>query len=377
MTTSVRVLAAVVLIAAMTGCSPGAPTTPTSDAATSARDYLSDDPAWLDLVHAAQREGTVNLGATVVGREDLPVAFKQRFGVELVMDLTDATQFPAKLQSERAAGLYTEDAVVLGSPFTLPWYKAGWLDPIRPALMLPEVTDAAKWHDDRLPFLDPEDQYVVQMFRFLSGIISVNTQVVQDGEIHTWDDLLNPKWQGKIVLEDPTVTGRGQGNAVYLYRWKGEDWWKRLYIDQQPVFTSDFHQAGDWVARGTYPVTNMLTPAQQQPMVQQGLPIKPLGLLDGQGWILSGGATLVMLNHAPHPNAAKLLVNWLMSREGQELWGKDDLNIPRRRDITPSWTWDFTVPKDGVTYGYDSDIFEVQTVEVPPIVRRMRQLLGK
>ena len=85
----------------------------------------------------------------------------------------------------------------------------------------------------------------------------------------------------------------------------------------------------------------------------------------------------MLLNHAPHPNAAKLPVNWLMSREGQEMLGRDDLNIPRRRDINPTWTWHFTVPKDGVTYGYDSDIYEVQTVEVPPIVRRIRQLLGK
>src|SRR5919206_3392961 len=147
-----------------------------------------------------------------------------------------ALQTP-RLAAERAAGLYTVDVVVGGADTIVrEFYPQGMLDPIRPALIHPEVLDPAMWKPGRIWFIDPDDQYALRLANQVSVALGVNTTKVAADEFHTTQDLLNPRYRGLIAQDDPTVTGTGSNTASFLYAKLGEDFIRQLYVGQQVGF---------------------------------------------------------------------------------------------------------------------------------------------
>src|SRR6266849_5357811 len=177
-----------------------------------------DHPAWQQLIAAARNEGKLIMrGApNPEAREDIPRAFKERFGVEIEWDSARASDLYSRLESERVSGLYSMDVVISGNDLALMLQK-GWLEPLRPLLVVPEVSDPSAWRNNRLPFVDPEQQFMFQLERAVYGSWAINPQAVDESELRTLDDVLNPKWKGKLSVDDPTVAGLGELNAVYLY----------------------------------------------------------------------------------------------------------------------------------------------------------------
>src|SRR5215831_15787763 len=97
--------------------------------------------------------------------------------------------------AERRADKFLADLYVNGmtTGYNV-FYKAKALDPIPPQLVLPEVTDASKWWRGKLHYVDPENQY----------LLNINGE--NRDQVLPWD-LLNLKWKGKIVAYDPTLGG--------------------------------------------------------------------------------------------------------------------------------------------------------------------------
>ena len=91
-------------------------------------------------------------------------------------------------------------------------------------------------------------------FSSVASLLFINADQVKPEELRSAQDLLNPKWRGKISTEDPTTTGAGANMAARLYHQVGEDFVKSLYIDQKPVRTRERRQMSDWLARGTQPI---------------------------------------------------------------------------------------------------------------------------
>ncbi len=335
-----------------------------------------DSPAWQELIAAARQEGKLTLasGPTPATRQDLPRAFKERFGVEIEYLGGRSSDLANRLENERAAGVYSIDAIIGGGDTVIRMYQSGWFDPIRP-LLLPEVADPAGWRNGRLPFLDPEDSHLLELEGSVTGVVAINTQAVPEAEIKSFDDLLNPKWRGKISAEDPTTAGSGQNRAIYIYVLKGEDYFKRLYVDQQPAFSRDTRQMEDWLARGTYPITLGVNANDVEPMERDGLPVKLLGTLDGTGYVTGGFSVLGLFNGAPHPNAAKLFVNWIASPEGQRAHADAEKQAPMRRDVPAPWLREYQVPREGVSYLRLYD-YQYVTEQKPAILRRFREILG-
>ncbi len=131
----------------------------------------------------------------------------------------------------------------------------------------------------------------------------------------------------------------------------------------------------DWLARGTYPVTLGLNVNDVEPMEQDGLPVKLLGTLDATGYVTGGFSVLGLFNNAPHPNSARLFVNWITSPEGQQVHADAEKQAPMRRDVPAPWLRDHQIPKDGVTYMRLYD-YQYVTEQKPAILRRFREILG-
>jgi iron(III) transport system substrate-binding protein len=198
-------------------------------------------------------------------------------------------------------------------------YAAKVLDPIKPALMLPEITDVSNWYEKRHHYADPEGQYVFSYVGSATyGSVSYNTKLVDLKEFNSYWDLLNPKWKGKIVARDIRVPGPGSGNArlFYYHPELGPSFIRRLFSEMDVTLFRDYRQGPDWLAVGKYALCLF---CDVDILKQQGLPVDTFGpkaFKEGGGLVQQFG-TVTLVDRAPHPNAAKVFINWLLSRRGQ------------------------------------------------------------
>jgi len=114
----------------------------------------------------------------------------------------------------------------------------------------------------------------------------------------------------------------------------GEDFLRKLYVDQQPVVYRDRRQLTDGVARGTFPIALDGEDEQLRKLKNDGLPIEAIyRFKDMGGTVSSGIGQMVLLDKAPNPNAARLFANWVASKEGLEVFSRARGEAPTRNDI--------------------------------------------
>jgi iron(III) transport system substrate-binding protein len=239
------------------------------------------------------------------------------------------------------------------------------------------VTNPARWTSGRVWFRDPEDEHILTISNFVTGQIYVNTDQVKSDQITSWNDLLKPEFQGKISAWEPTLPGTGWNTANYLRMTLGDDYFKRLYVDQRPTYTTDPRQWGDWLARGTHPIALGIFASEYERLRKEGFPLGVLPSFPEAPGILTGGWGLaVLFENAPHPNAAKLFLNWIVMREAQEAWHKAEQTASIRTDLDNSWAPPYLVPKPGLNYfdGYEWNYVNEAFGETVP---KMRAILGR
>ena len=308
---------------------------------------------WDALVAAAQKEGKVVVSGPPApdARTKLPEAFKSRFGIEMEYLGGNTSQLASRLESERAAGQYTIDVSMSGPDTAYATFIPNkWLDPIKSALVLPEVTDPSVYSKGGPWFRDPSGELTMQIFESISPIGYVNTSVLQPSEVPTTTEaLLDPKLKGKIASYDPSVNGGGLIFGSVLYVTRGQEFATKFYQGQEVAYTRDYQQIADWVAHGSYGIGIGATPLYVA-QYADAVPLQMFKLSDIKT-IVSGGFSIISLfNQAPHPNAARLYVNWIASKEGVATYGKIDANAPVRTDVEPSWMAPELVPKPGGDY---------------------------
>jgi iron(III) transport system substrate-binding protein len=366
-------------VACTTAAPAAAPTSAPAVAPTAAPAQTSAASAqWDQLVAAAQKEGKVVVSGPPApdARTKLPDGFKKRFNIDVEYLAGNSSELASRIQSERAANQYTID-VSLGGPDTVygTFLPNKWLDPLKPALKLPEDIDPKVWPSGAPWFRDPGGDTSLQIFNTVAPFAYINTDLVSPDEIKTLDDLLNPKWQGKIASYDPSVNGGGLIDGSVIYVLRGADFAKQLFVGQKVAYTRDYGQIADWVAHGSYPIAMGATP----PFVAQykgAAPLTQLVLTDLKT-IVSGGFGIVSLwNNPPHPNAAKVFANWIASKEGVGVYAPIDGSAPARTDLDPSaWLEPSLIPKGGGDY-FDVYDFKYVVEQRQPIARFYAGLAG-
>jgi iron(III) transport system substrate-binding protein len=145
-----------------------------------------------------------------------------------------------------------------------------------------------------------------------------------------WKDVLDPKWQNRLAMDDPRGSGPGGTIIAGVEQVLGLDWSARL-AQQNLHFATQAGPLLEGLTRGEYA---MFLSANQVDIIarkQQGAPIKQLRPEEGVGLTPIAQS---LIKHAPHPNAAKLWLDWSLSRQGQQLLG--DLGYgPVRQGINP------------------------------------------
>src|SRR5690242_10662505 len=134
---------------------------------------------WEKTLAAAKKEGQVTV--YIYRYEALLQDFKKEYpGINVVSVTGRGNEMTARLMAERRAGKYIGD-VYSGGTNSLynTLYKGKALDPIKPALMLPEVVDTSKWYGNEHRYADPEGKYIFSFLGNPSGSqLSYNTSMV-------------------------------------------------------------------------------------------------------------------------------------------------------------------------------------------------------
>jgi iron(III) transport system substrate-binding protein len=331
------------------GCNTiSAPASPT------AQSTASTPSTWDALLAAGRAEGKV----VVSGPPDpgastkIPEAFKKFSGIDMEYLAGNSSQLASRIQSERAAGQYSMDVSLAGADTVYGAFLAnGWLEPLKPALMLPDVLDGRLYRTGEAWFRDPDKRMVMQIFSSATtSLLTLNSQLVSPDEFKDSSSLLDPRWQGKMCTYDPGVNGAGIATASAVYVTKGKEYATQLYKGQGVVLSRDYQQVADWVAHGSYPIGIGVTHQYLVEYYKAGIPLKEMNVADIPQ-TLSGGFGLVNLwTNAPHPNAARVFVNWIASKEGVSVYGPIENGVPVRNDVDPTWLPADQIPQPGVQY---------------------------
>ncbi|HEY2987534.1 MAG TPA: extracellular solute-binding protein [Candidatus Binatia bacterium] len=309
---------------------------------------------WEKTIQGAKREGQVTIyGPHNPMYRPLWEAFQKIFpGVKIDFVPGKGADLTQKILTERRADKYLAD-LLMGGSSSFVSYPTGALERLRPHLILPETYDESAWWQKKLWFADPQNQSAI----LLTGEVgtrrgSYNTTLLDPKEIQSWWDLLQPKYKGKLGTFDPLAAGGGGEVFVFFYHSPalGAKFITRLLGETDILVTRDLEQGTDWLGRGKI----VFYIGSGQPVMrakQQGLPVDLLPHPLKEGEIMGGGACcMALLNRAPHPNAAKVFINWVLSREGQIAWQKysetNSLRMDIPKDDLPSWA----VPQSGVDY---------------------------
>lgn len=345
-------------------CSTGekaAVSSPSVDQAKPVKEIASSraqwEEKWATVLAAAKKEGTVSnytLWRPEV-RNALVRAFKEKYGISLEFtSFGRGAELLAKMQAEKRAGIYAVDVVGAGATTLLASMKPyGVLGPIRPLFMLPEILEPKNWIENTIPVVDKEDTTFAMLALVIRTVV-YNTDLVREGEITGYMDLLKPQYKGKITLNDPTVTG--SGNAVIyhiLYNLWGEqktaDFLRRLILEQDVVIQRDNRIHMETVAKGKYAIGLAPLPDLVAEFQQVKAPVK-IALVEEDNRLTSAAGALGVPTEFAHPNAAKVFVNWLLSKEGQTVFVKAWGNPSTRLDVPTTDINPLFVPVPGKKY---------------------------
>jgi len=301
---------------------------------------------WEKTLQAAKKEGEVVLYATE-GSEIIFKEFEKKYPeIKVVSVLGRGSQIAQKVMGERRADKFLADIYLGGSGTAYNvFYEGKVLDPLKSVLILPEVADESKWWSGKHVYHDDESRYVLAFNGVAQSYFSYNTKMINPKEFSSYWDFLNPKWRGKIVSYDPTMGGAVSGALMFFYHQPklGPDYIRRLLSETDLTPTRDSHQLVDWLAVGKFSIAAMVPPdrAGVYDAKSKGLPVDAFhsaAFKEGAPLSTANG-NMALFNRAPHPNAAKVAINWLLSREGQIVYQKIELDGESLR---------MDIPKDNV-----------------------------
>lgn len=332
---------------------------------------------WAELVAAAEKEGTLNLyfQPNLAAREYVSKAWAQAFPkIALSLQTSPIPQFMARFRTERETGNYLWDVGVAGYTVGYILGPQGGVDPVLPDILDPDVKRPELWGGWNKAFVDLQGKYVFSMSQFPKGVyynaLKVPPEEVKEKGIRI---LLDPKYKGKAVWHDPTVPGSGDLYPFFLRRRIGDDGLKALIVDQRLQWVPQQQEVVEQMVRGVAyfgmgPAVTGLLGQYQKAGVK--LDIRAMGNTPELNDMSIGGSCMYLFNKRPHPNATKVFVNWILSKDVQYGLAKAMVQNSRRKDVAAVTLPDET-PIPGAEY------LENQREEYDPAAQEARKLAAE
>ena len=312
---------------------------------------------WDNTVTGAKKEGRVVVfgPAGEIIRNALVEAFSKSFpDVTLEYVGGRAAEGAARVKAERDGGVFSLDVFIGGAVTAMELSAFGALERLEPALILPEVKDPKFWRDGRLEFTNPTTRYTLVFSSQPNPPLIYNLKQVNVTEIDQLYELLDPKWKGRVVLNDPLIAGPAGSLFRWLWRILGADQatdYFRKMRAQAGAIDRDQRRQVEWVVHGKYAWLLGPNNAMLYQLAQRGLKFGVLPEFKDYGThIGTGSGCVALMNRAPHHNAALVFLNWFLKKDGQAVWSKA-LNLQTRRlDVPLDHIPSYLLVKPGAKY---------------------------
>ena len=304
----------------------------------------SKNPEWDKLVEAAKKEGkvVVSLPASNELRAAIERLFEKRYGIDIEPVVGRASTVVRKMVDEAKAGLRYTDLHMGGAESLITgMLPEGVVDPLEPYMMLPEVKDPKQWWGGHI-WVDNAKKFVYCTLAYQPESLWFNSQLMKAEDVRSFDDLLDEKLKGKIGFLDPRTPGSGASLWSYLREVKGEEYLRKL-VGQKLALSRDQRVLAEILAKGNIALVLGLSYYSYAPFIKAGLPLAPLPVPKEGLYVAGGSGHVVVLKNAPHPNAARLFLNWFLSREGQEVYSRAMQQPTRRLDVDTKGLGEFGV----------------------------------
>jgi ABC-type Fe3+ transport system substrate-binding protein len=341
------------------------------------------NPEWDKIVEAAKKEGKIvaSIPPTPELRKLMEISFSRRYGIATEFVPARGGAIIQRMVGEAKAGQQYFDLHIGGTESMVTGLlPENILDAIDPYLILPEVRDPKYWWGGHI-YIDNAKKYIYNFVAYQTVSLWSDPNQYKPAEFKSFDDLLSPKLQGKIGISDPRTPGSGSSMWSFMHYIKGDEYLKKL-VAQKLFITRDLRLLAESLARGKIALTSGIGYSEFQPFIKANLPVAALPV-PKEGLYVSGGyGHLTIFKNPPHPNATKVFVNWLLSRDGQEMFGRGMGVGSRRLEIDTKWLKDYGViaAKDFLTpdqfYKYENQSEEKINKIREPAAALARKLLG-
>ena len=262
------------------------------------------------LVAAAQKEGKIvwYSATDVQVAEKLARAFEAKYpGVKVQVERSGAERLFQRINQEYGSKIYNVDVIETSDAVHFVHFKKqGWLQPAVPS----EV--AKFWPKE---YKDADGTYAA--YRAHLSVIAYNTKLVpkeQAPKSHA--DLLDPKWQGKLVKAHPGYSGTIMtGTQALSQSPLGWAYFEKLG-KQKVMQVQSSTEPPKKLAQGERPVMADGNEYNVFVLKESGVPIEPVYASEGTPIVIGNAA---LLKNAPNPNAARLFYHFMFTREAQQL----------------------------------------------------------
>jgi iron(III) transport system substrate-binding protein len=272
---------------------------------------------WDKVIAEAKKEGKVVIynGTNFKIVRRLGDQFQKDYGIAVEVLDGRASEIRERIRTEQAAGRAIGDLIYSGATSIALQTAEGAFNPHGP---MPLAGNLAEQFTSNGTFLPSS----AGNFALL-----INTNLVKQ-DIKSWKDLEDPKWAGKILSDDPRALGGGQVWFEVTHRTFGRGFHEKIAA-HKPVFSRVWAESNRRIARGEFPIYLPFNVSEYQSL--KGLPVKAVIPQEGIPYVPFGTA---LLKDAPHPNAARLFMNFLLDPARQLLFAKEGFR-PAAKDMGP------------------------------------------
>jgi iron(III) transport system substrate-binding protein len=271
-------------------------------------------------------------------------AFQKEYGIKVEMFRSGGSAILRRFQQEMDAGRVAVDVLTHSEPAAANALgKKGYFVPFKPK-NFENVPDAAK---------DPNGLFIGQRLNMMTHYI--RSDKVTDAEApKTWNDLIEPRYRGRLVMTDPSFTSLQVSVVGTISKERGWGFYEKLRANDTMIVQGN-QQVADMLKRGERQIAVGALDSYAADLKKEGHPIKTLYPSDGV-FVIPSPTSVV--KSSPNPNAAKLFAEFMIGDVAQKIFPADGGYSARTDIAAPAGSPDLKSLK---IFTVDTDMIEKET----------------